>query len=222
MYWRMLVNPSYAYARVSQRSESTAMDSQPTFEERNHAFLVNPAIVPQELYTASPQIAEPPSFRITYDLVGNQARASQAPSCSPRFSLVGNEACASQAPSYGMQYGLAGNEAHTSQGPSYSTRYDPVDNETRASQARSYSPRYGLVCNEARTSQPPPSFQYSTSASDAQYQASPFGIQYETSDGHSGYPGGLSVERQGGPLADDLWNLTDSINSQPDAASRYG
>lgn len=152
----MRANPSYTHARVSQRSESTVMFSQPTFEEREHAFLVNPAIAPGALYTVSSEIAEPSSLRTTYDLVGNQARAHQAPSYSTWYGLVGNEARASHAPSYSTRYGLVGNEARTSQAPSYSTQYDLVDNETRNSQARSYSPPYGLVSKEARTSSPPP------------------------------------------------------------------
>lgn len=194
----MLVDPSHAHARISQHSESTVMGSQPTFEERDHAFLVNPAIAPEELHTASPQVVEQSSFRTAYDLVGNQARVSQTPS-------------------YSTPYGLVGNEARASQAPSYSTRYGLVGDETQASQARSYSPRYGLVYNEAQS---PPSFQYSTSGSDAQYQHSPFGLQYETSDGHSGYSQGFSVEQHGETLADDLWSPTESINRQPDTTSR--
>lgn len=217
----MLVNPSYAHARVSQRSESTGMFSQPTFGEREHAFLVNPAIAPGKLYTVSPEIAEPPSLRNTYDLVGNQARAHQAPFCSTWYGPIGNEARASQVPSYSTRYGLVGNEARTAQAPSYSTQYDLVDNETRDSQASSYSPRYGLVSKEARTSQPHPSVQYSSPGSGAQYTAPPFGLHYETSDGQSGYSFGFSVERHGETLANDFWNPTESINPQPDAASRY-
>lgn len=200
MSWRMLVNPYHAHARISQPSESTDMGSQPTFEERDHAFLVNPAIAPEELHTASPQVVEQSSFRTAYDLVGNLAPVSQAPS-------------------YSTQYGLVGNEARTSQAPAYSTPYNLVGDETHASQARSYSPRYGLVYNEAQS---PPNFQYSTSGIDAQYPHSPFGVQYETSDGHYGYSQGFSVEQQCETLADDLWNPTESINRQPDTTSRYG
>lgn len=218
MSWRMLVDPSHAHARISQRTENTVKGSQPTFEETDHAFLVNLAITPKELHTASPQNVELSSFRTAYDFVGSQARVSQAPSCSTLYGLVGNEARASQAPSYSMLYGLVDNEARTSQAPAYSTPYNLVDNETHASQARSYSPPYGLVNNEAQ----PTSFQYSTSGSDVQYQNSPFGLQYETSYGHSGYSQGFSVEQHGETLADDLWNPTESINPQPDTTSRYG
>ncbi|MCJ1342322.1 hypothetical protein MMC31_000504 [Peltigera leucophlebia] len=63
----------------------------------------------------SPQIVRPSSFRTRYDLVGNEARASQAPSYSTRYCLVGNEARASQAPSYNTRYDLVSNEAHTFQ-----------------------------------------------------------------------------------------------------------
>ena len=217
MSWRMLVDPSHAHARISQHSESTVMGSQRTFEERDHAFLVNPAIAPEELHTASPQVVEQSSFRTAYDLVGNQARVSQTPSYSTPYGLVGNEASASQAPSYSTRYGLVGNGARTSQAPAYSMPYNLFGDDTQASQARSYSPRYGLVYNEAQS---PPSFQYSTSGSDAQYQHSPFGLQYETSDGHSGYSQGFSVEQHGETLADDLWSPTESINRQPDTTSR--
>lgn len=160
------------------------MGSQPSLEERDQAFLMNAAIAPEELYTVSPQIVEPSSFRTRYDLVGNEARASQA--------------------------------------SSYSTRYGLVDNEARTPQAPSRSTRYGLIDNEAHTSQALPSFQYSTSVSDAQHHASPFGLQYEASAGHSGYSLGMSLEQLGDSLADDYWNPTESINSQPDTALRYG
>lgn len=191
MSWRMLVDPSHAHARISQHSESTVMGSQPTFEERDDAFLVNPAIAPEELHTASPQVVEQSSFRTAYDLVGNQARVSQTPSYSTRYGLVGNEARASQAPSYSTR---VGNGARTSQAPAYSMPYNLVGDETQASQARSYSPRYGLVYNEAQS---PPSFQYSTS------------------DGHSGYSQGFSVEQHGETLADDLWSPTESTTGSP-------
>ena len=217
------------------------MGSQPSLEERDQAFLMNAAIAPEELYTVSPQIVEPSSFRTRYDLVGNEARASQSSSYSTRYGLVGNEARTSQTPSYSTRNELVGNEARTSLTPSYSTRYGLVDNEARTSQAPSCSTRYGLVENEARTPQAPscstryglvdneahtsqalPSVQYSTSGSDAQHHASPFGLQYKAPAGHSGYSLGLSLEQHGDSLADDYWNPTESINSQPDTASRYG
>ena len=204
------------------------MGSQPNLEERDQAFLMNP------------QIVEPSPFRTRYDLVGNEARASQASSYSTRYGLVGNEARTSQtpsystrnelvgnevrtsqSPSYSMRYGLVDNETSTSQTPSCSTRYGPVENEARTPQAPSYSTRYGLVDNEAHTSQALPSSQYSTSGSNSQNHASPFGLQYETSAGHSGYSLGLSLEQQGESLDYDYWNPTESINSQPETASRY-
>lgn len=76
----MLIDPSHAHARVSKRSASTVMGSQPDREEQDQAFLLNAAIVPEGLYTVSPQIVQPSSFHTQYDLVGNEARASQAPS----------------------------------------------------------------------------------------------------------------------------------------------
>lgn len=79
MSWRMLVDLSHAHARVSQRLENAVMGSQPTFEERDNAVLVNAAIASEELYTAGPQIAELSSFRTTDDPVGHQARASEVP-----------------------------------------------------------------------------------------------------------------------------------------------
>lgn len=105
---------------------------------------------------------------------------------------------------------------------SFRTQYDLDGNEARASQAPSSSTRYGLIDNEAHSSQALPSFQYSTSGNDAQHHASPFGLQYEASAGHSDYSLGMSLEQHGDSLADDYWNPTESINSQPDTASRYG
>lgn len=217
------------------------MGSQPSLKERDQAFLMNTAIAPEELYTVSPQIVEPSSFRTRYDLVGNETRASQASSYIARYGLVNNEACASQTPSnrtqnklvgnevrisqtpsYSMRYGLVDNKAHTSQAPSCSTQSGLVENEARTPQAPSRSTRYGLIDNEAQTSQALPSFQYSSSGSDAQNHASLFGLRYEASAGHSGYSLGMSLEQHGNSLADDYWNPTESINSQPDTASRYG
>ena len=237
----MLIDPSHAHARVSKRSASTVTGSQPSLEERDQAFLMNAAIAPEELYIVSHQIMEPSSFRTRYDHAGNEARASQPSSCSTRYGLIGNEARTSQTPSYStrndlvgievrtsqtpsysMRYGLVDNEARNSQSPPCSTRYSLVENEARTPQAPSRSTRHGLVDNEAHTSQALPSFQYSSSGSDAQHHASPFGLQYEASASHSGFSLGLSLEQHGDSLADENWNPTELINSQPDTASRYG
>lgn len=212
----MLVDPSHAHARISQRSESTVMSSQPTFEERDHASLVNPAIAPEELHTVSPQNMELSSFRTACDFTGGQAHVSQDPYCSTLYGHVGNEARASQALSYSTRYGLVGNEARTSQAPAYGTAHNLVDNEAHASQARFHSPPYGLVNNEAL----PTSFQHSTSGSEAQYPNSTFGLPYEISYRHSGYSQGFCVEQHDETLAGDFWNPTQSINPQP--TSRYG
>lgn len=215
----MLIDLSHAHARVSQRLENAVMGSQPTFEEKENAFLVvnaanaflvNAAIASQELYTAGPQIAEPSSFRTTDDPVGNQARASEVPSGSTGYGLVDNEARASQVPFHSPRYGLAGDEAQTSQASSFSSRFNLVDDESHASQARSYSPRYGLVYSEA---QAPPSFQYNTSGSDAQYQDFPSRLHYEAPD--SGHTQGFSVEQHGETLADGFWNPTEPFNPSP-------
>lgn len=196
----MRVDPSHAHARVSQRSESTAKGSQPPLEERDKAFPMNAAIAPEGLHTTGVESA---SFLTRYDIVGNEARTSQALSDSRR-------------------YGLVGTEARNSQPPLYSTWYDLVDNEARTSQAPLYSTRYDLVDNKARTSQAPSYVQYNTSASNDQQHTPPLGLQYETSAGYPGHPLGLSVEQQDDTLADDFWNPTESINLQPDTASRYG
>lgn len=209
MFWRIPFDPSHAHARVSQGTENAVMSSQPTLEERDHAFLGNTAIASEALYTTGPQIAQPPSFRTTYDLAGNQVRASEAPSGSTGYGLAGNEARASQVPSYSPRYGLVGHEARTSRASSFSRLYDLVDNETQAFQARSDIPQYGLVHSEA---QGPPSFEYGPSGRDAQYR--------ESSVGHC-YSQGYSVEQPGETIADRLWNPTEPINPQPDITSRY-
>lgn len=125
-----------------------------------------------------------------------------------------------QPSSFLTQYEHVGNEARASQDPSYITRNEQVSNEACISQTPSYRTRYGRVDNEAHDPRFPPSFQYSTSGSNIQQQAPPFGLQYETAARYCGYSLGLSLD--GDTLADNFWNSTESINQQPGTASMYG